>query len=116
MTTFFGFAIADSMFRGNCMINRRVLTVEEVHAIINNGVRSCLNASHTATIAAMHSRYGFDVEIPPPPAPQVTLSNGDSLVIMGVRGLPRLDATRHEYTEAEIASATFSFSLYTVVE
>jgi hypothetical protein len=33
---------------------------------------------------------------------------------MGVRGLPRLEG-RHEYTEEEIAAATFSFSEYTVV-
>ena len=61
----------------------------------------------------MNVRYGIDVAIPET-APQVKLTAGDSLLVMGVRGLPRLDATRHEYTDAEIASASFAFSLYTV--
>lgn len=111
--TFFGFAIADSMFAGDCTISRKSLTADEAKAIINAGVEPCLNPSHQATITAMAVRYGIEVVIPKT-APQVTLNVGDKLVIMGVRGLPRLDATRHEYTDDEIAQATFAFSLYTV--
>lgn len=112
--TYFGFAVADSMFQGDVTIARRCLSVEEAKAIIAGGVIACLNPSHQATIDAAKVRYGIEVEIPAT-APKVSLGTGDQLVVMGVRGLPRLDATRHEYTEDEIASATFAFSLYSVL-
>lgn len=112
MTTFFGFALADSMFSGDCVIERRELTVESVKELIASGVESCCNPSHAATIAAMRSRFSLDVSIPATP-PRVSLRSGDAIIIMGVRGLPRL-TDRHEYTEAEIAAAAFQFSLYRV--
>ncbi|MDO4700694.1 MAG: hypothetical protein Q4A69_08430 [Moraxella sp.] len=111
--TFFGFAIADSMFASDCTITRKSLTADEAKVIISKGVEPCLNPSHQATINAMNSRFDIHVAIPEV-APKVLLQAGDSLLVMGVRGLPRLDATRHEYTNDEIASATFVFSLYTV--
>lgn len=111
---FFGFAIADSMFQGDATIQRRTLTVEQVRELISEGVVPCLNPSHIATIDAMRARYGLEVAIPDR-APQVSLNTGDSVIVMGVRGLPRLDASRHEYTSEEIAGATFSFSIYTVL-
>lgn len=110
--TYFGFALADSMFEGDCVIIRKSLSVDEVRALIADGVLSCLNPSHVATISAMRERFGFDVEIPPTP-PRVSVGNGDAVIVMGVRGLPRL-TDRHEYTESEVASATFTFSLYLV--
>ena len=110
--TFFGFALADAMFATDCVISRRTLSIDEVTALVEQGVEPCLNPSHTATIAAMRERFGIDVLIPETP-PQVALAAGDSLIVMGVRGLPRL-TDRHEYTEEEVASATFSFSVYTV--
>jgi len=109
---YFGFALADSMFVGDCNITRRTIPVEEVKALVAQGVESCCNPSHEATINAMRSRFGIDVAIPETP-PRVSLNTGDSIVVMGVRGLPRL-TDRHEYTEEEVASATFSFSEYTV--
>jgi len=112
MKTYFGFALADSMFVGNCNITRRAVSVEEVKAMVAQGVESCCNFSHSATIDAMRSRFGIDVSIPEAP-PRVALGSGDSIVVMGVRGLPRL-TDRHEYTEEEIASATFTFAMYTV--
>ena len=112
--TFFGFALADSMFSGDCAIQRKTLTADEVGAMAEAGVLTpCLNPSHQATIDAMRSRFGIDVAIPETP-PRVSLGVGDSVVVMGVRGLPRL-TDRHEYTEEEIAQATFSFSVYTVI-
>lgn len=114
MTTFFGFALADSMFQGDALIQRRTLTIEEVMALIEAGVEPCLNPSHAATISAMEGRFGIHVPIPTTP-PRVILAVGDSVVVMGVRGLPRL-TDRHGYTEEEVASATFSFSQYTVVD
>ncbi len=111
MTRYFGFALADSMFFGNCTIRRRELSVDEVKAM-EGSFTPCLNPSHQATIDAMHARFGIGVEIPSQP-PRVSVGSGDSVVVMGVRGLPRL-TDRHEYTEEEIAAATFSFSEYTV--
>ena len=111
--TFFGFALADSMFAGDCSIVRTKITHEEVKKMAENGeLVPCLNPSHAATIAAMKERFGIEVDIPKAP-PQVALSEGDSIVVMGVRGLPRL-TDRHEYTEEEINAATFSFSKYYV--
>jgi len=110
---FFGFALADSMFVGDCDIRRCQLSIDEAKARIEQGVELCLNPSHKATIEAMRSRFGIDMPIPETPA-QVSLGAGDSLVVMGVRGLPRL-TDRHEYTPEEIAKATFSFAEYTVV-
>lgn len=112
--TFFGFALADSMFAGvgTCAITRRPLTVEQVATKVVEGVVSCCNPSHKATIDAMRSRFGLHVEIPQSP-PRATLARYDSVIVMGVRGLPRL-TDRHEYTTEEVAQATFEFSEYTV--
>ena len=112
---YFGFAVADSMFDGSCEISRTVMTAEEVKNLVAAGdVIPCLNPSHQATIDAMRIRYGIDITIPPV-APKVVLNKGDNLLVMSVRGLARLNADRHEYTEDEIASATFSFSKYAVI-
>jgi hypothetical protein len=112
MTVFFGFALADSMFVGDCNVIRQVLNVEEVRQLIRCGVASCLNPSHIATIDAMQKRYNLCVSIPENP-PRVVLNKGDSVIVMGVRGLPRL-TDRHEYTPEEVAKAEFVFSLYSV--
>ncbi len=114
---FFGFALADSMFVGDCTITRSVLspdTAGEMIAIAKQrgDLIPCLNPSHTATIDAMRQRFCIDVAIPDAP-PQVQLAQGDGLIVMGVRGLPRL-TDRHEYTAGEIDQAAFSFALYTV--
>lgn len=63
--TYFGFALADSMFdvAGDCRIERRVLTVEDAKGLIEAGVLSCLNKWHTATVEAMAARYGISVEV-----------------------------------------------------
>lgn len=109
---FFGFALADSMFNGDVVISRHVLSENQVAMKVAQGVTSCCNPSHYATITAMREKYGFEVEIPDTP-PRVSLREGDSVIVMGVRGLPRL-TDRHEYTHEEIASATFQFSMYKV--
>lgn len=113
---FFGFALADSMLSDG-VIKRKTLDVDYAKYLIENHPYSdeltvCLNPSHVATIKAMEARYGIHVDIPATP-PQVKLEHGDSLIVMGVRGLPRL-TDRHEYTDEEIANATFSFALYTM--
>lgn len=119
---YFGFALADSMFAEDCNIKRKSLGNDAgyVQYLLDNPASAdcaetaiCLNPSHKATIVAMNTRYGIHVAIPET-APKVELRSGDKLIVMGVRGLPRLDATRHEYTQEEIDSATFTFTLYSV--
>ena len=112
---YFGFAVADSMFQGDVEVSRSELDLDAVKFLIRKGVVPCLNPSHIATINAMKERYGIDVEIPEK-APQVMLDVGDRLIVMSVRGLPRLDATRHEYSQEEIDGAAFKFSIWEVLE
>ncbi|MBQ9020347.1 hypothetical protein IJ096_03445 [Candidatus Saccharibacteria bacterium] len=103
---FFGFALADEMFAslGDCTISRKTMEPEEVKKLAEEGALTpCLNPSHEATINAM----GLNVPTPEK-APFASLNHGDSVIVMGVR------TDRHEYTEDEIASATFQFSMYTV--
>lgn len=111
---FFGFAVADGMFVGDRVVARRVISVEEVKAMVEAGVSPALNPSHAATIDAMQTRYGLHVEIPET-APKVTLGAGDSIIVMSVRGLPRREGGKAEYSAEEIAGATFEFSFWTVV-
>ena len=112
-TTFFGFGIAPSMFPDDCVIVRTSITPEEVKKMAEDGVLTpCLNPSHAASIDAMRSRFGIDVEIPEK-APVVSLNDGDKVIVMGVQGLPRLEG-RHEYTREEIEAAKFSFSTFSV--
>lgn len=113
MKIYFGFALADSMFTGDCSVRRRRLPIELVREYVAAGVISCLNPSHEATIAAMRSRFGLEVDIPATP-PHVMLQYGDSMLVMGVRGLPRM-TDRHEYSNEEVAQATFEFHEYTVI-
>lgn len=110
---YFCFTIADSMFPGNCSVTRQSLSVEEAQALVARGVISCCNSMHKASIVAAEKRYGITVETPEK-APQVSLASGDAVVVMSVRGLPRLQENRHEYTDAEIEGATFTFGLWTV--
>ena len=112
---YFSFAIADSMLPATCMVAKNTMKPDSSYfkAFFEAEVVSAVNPSHKATLDAAKARYGIDIPIPEK-APQVTLGLRDELLVMSVRGLPRLDATRHEYTEAEIASATFVFSHYIV--
>jgi hypothetical protein len=90
-------------------IRKRKLEVDEARRLIQGAI-PCLNHSHAATIEAMTGRFGIKVEIPEIP-PIVNLQYGDVLIVMGVRGLPRL-TDRHQYTAEEIANASFKFSKY----
>lgn len=114
---YFGFAISDSMFSGagDAFIVRTPLKPYVVRAMaVEGALMPCLNPSHKATIEAMKRRFGIEVEIPETP-PKVSLGVGDAIVVMQVNGLPRL-TDRHEYTEEEIAHATFTFAQYQVVQ
>ncbi len=110
---YFGFALSDSMFNSDVTVVRKTLSLIEVtKALLESEVSFCLNPSHEATVKAARV-MGLQIQVPEKP-PQVSLVLGDSLIIMQVRGLPRL-TDRHEYTEQEVAKATFTFSVWTVV-
>ena len=114
-TTFFGFGLAPSMFDGDGTLEFRQLSADQARELLAEAtaegtLQSCLNPSHVATIEAMRSRYGIDVPVPEK-ALFANLAAGDSLVTMGVRGLPRLE-NRHEYTEEEVGGATFTFTVW----
>ena len=109
---YFGFAIADSMFPATCTVVRKPLEVQEVQEALKGKVEMCLNPSHGATIQAAKNRYNLPLTIPEKP-PQVSLKSGDSVIVMAVRGLPRL-TDRHEYTKEEIDKATFMFGEWSV--
>lgn len=114
MSIFFGFAIADSMFPEDCYPKRRKYTPEQVRRILETKkVEMCLNPHHKATIDAAVNKYNFKIAIPESP-PKISLKEGDSLIVMSVRGLPRLDNTRHEYTQEEIDKAEFAFGIWMV--
>ena len=110
---YFGFAIADGMFPATATVSRRPLTPEATAELMQEGYTSCCNPQHRATNAAAKARYGLDITVPEK-APMVSLKLGDRVIVMSVRGLPRLEENRHEYTEEEIAKATFLFGLWTV--
>lgn len=112
-TTYFGFAVADSMFPANCAASRRPLDVSEVKDLMTAGYVSCCNPQHRPTNEAARERFGLDIAVPEK-APLVKLESGDRVIVMSVRGLPRLEENRHEYTHEEISRATFAFGLWTV--
>ncbi len=112
MATFFGFAIADSMFPPVCNVSRKPISLREAKEVLENEkVEFCLNPSHAPTVEAA-KKLGLKIEIPEA-APKVSLKSGDNVLVMSIRGLPRLEG-RHEYTEEEVARATFSFGIWTV--
>ena len=99
--TFFGFALADSMFSSDCAIVRTAIDHEEVKRMAENGeLTPCLNPSHAATIAAMRERFGIEVEIPETP-PKVVLSQGDSIVVMGVRGAAKANRSSRVFSRGD---------------
>ena len=111
---YFGFAIADGMFPVEATVTRRPVAACDVAAVLAAGYTSCCNPQHRSTLAAAKARFGLDITVPEK-APLVSLKPGDSVMVMSVRGLPRLEENRHEYTTTEIEKASFVFGLWTVV-
>lgn len=112
MTTYLGFAIANSMFPEDCTVRKLPITIEQVQQEISGDISICANPSHLATFAALKVRHAIELEVPDS-APIVSLDSGDSIIVLSVVGLPRL-IDRHEYTADEIDSSTFTFSKYIV--
>lgn len=121
MTVYVGLAISDSMFPEECSVSRRpcppplaMKLLQEPTQDAPEPVVNCCNVSHTATLLALKERFGIDLlsSIPSVP-PKVMLQSGDVLLVLSVRGLPRM-VDRHEYTKEEIQQATFQFGLWEV--
>ena len=108
---FIGLAIADSMFAPDASIQRKPLTVEQVKELVASGVESACNASHANTLQALETKHG--IRLSSQGAPKVNLNIGDSIIVMSVRGLPRLEGTA-QYSDEQIAAATFAFGIWTV--
>lgn len=121
MKIYIGLAVADSMFPESCLVERRPAPLPLVMKLLgpnepgdDSEVVNCCNPSHAASLSALKERFGIDLgaTIPTFP-PKVSLQSGDVLLVMSVRGLPRL-TDRHEYTVSEIAGAQFAFGMWTV--
>ncbi len=110
--TYVGLAMSSTMFQGNCKIARKALSQYQVRERIVKGVISCFNPSHQATIEALRTRFGIEVEIPEL-APKVTLEPGDSLIVLSAHFLRRLNEGE-KYSPEEVNSAIFDFVEYTV--
>lgn len=109
-----GFAIADGMFVGSCIIKKTPLEVEEAREILSQkGYVTVANPSHRLTFEALANKHSI-VITPPPTAPKVLLNQGDEFLVLAVAGLPRLEG-RHEYTQEEVSRCNFSFSLWNVL-
>lgn len=117
--TYVGFAIADSMFPPECVIGRQPVTGAGVRALLHGEFVNCCNASHRATLDALAAAHPNEWEflklvgtVPATP-PKVALASGDRILVVSVRGLPRLTEDRH-YTPEEIAGASFAYGVWTV--
>lgn len=102
------------MFNGRALIQREPLTEHDLRSILSGGVISCLNKSHPATLRALKTRCKIDLPIPEFP-PRISLEIGDSIVLITLRGLPR-HTKSYQYTDGEVARATFSFSRWIRIE
>lgn len=118
MATYFGFAISSTMFESDnsddfITITRKVLDPQSAFfKDLIKGAQSCVNPSHSATISAIKSRFGIEIEIPKSP-PTICLGDGDIIVVAQISGLPRL-TDRHEYSDSEIQGAEIKFIRYKV--
>lgn len=118
---YMGFAVADSMFQNtDAVINRIALdavgtgSFKEAIEAAGDALIVCANPSHKPTFKALKDRFGIDIA-PPAEAISIEMEPGDMLFVASIRGLPRLDASRHEYTEEEVKRASFAFSVWEVL-
>lgn len=109
MTTYFGYATIPD----NAEIRKRKLEIEEVKNLIQNAV-PCIDPKHSAIIELMTKRLGIALDIPTNP-PAVNFQEGDALIVMSVRGLPRLTG-KQRYSHDEAENASFKFSEYKIIQ
>jgi len=115
-TTYIGLAFFAGMLpAGTVEMVKEDLSLEQVQEAIRQGVVSCFNPSHTASIDALREKHGIEVEIPETPT-RISLESGNAIIVLQIRGLLRLSDERREqynspgeYTPEEVNSASFSF-------
>ena len=113
---FVGLALSSTMVKGDAVITRQLLTIEQVTEILSryeDKVVSCCNPSHEATLAAIQMRFGINIRVPST-APKISLDYGDSLVVLSAKFGRRLSGGGH-YTQEDIDRAEFEFVLYHVL-
>lgn len=113
---YFAVALSDGMINSDANITRQALRLGQVKAAINHAMalgtlKPCLDHTHQAILDALYKRYDICISVPSTTA-QVNLAVNDRLIVMNVKGLPRLTANRKEYHLEEIAAATFVFTLW----
>lgn len=111
--TFVGLAMSSTMFGGDILISRKVLTADEAKERLEGDLVSCFNPSHVATIEALRTRFGIEVEVPET-APKVTLEPGDTLIVLSARFSRRLNEGER-FSLEEVNSANFEFVEYRVL-
>ena len=119
--TYFVLKIDDSMFKGlsKILIERKELSPSDAKKIIKeDSIISCCNRNDGPTFNVMSRRFAIDVLIPDKPnyPSDIRLSYGDRILVMSVSLLRTItDSDWYRYTDNEVASAKFLFSLYTIV-
>ncbi|MEL7037266.1 MAG: hypothetical protein AAFO04_16820 [Cyanobacteria bacterium J06592_8] len=115
MNTYAGFAFSLQMKTTKVALFK-VTTIEsnpENWELIKNSI-PVFNKGHIATIKAIKTRFYVDLSIPETP-PSITLNADDIIYVIQVKGLARL-VDRKEYTNEEIANASFSIEKVEVLE
>lgn len=109
--TIVGLAMSSTMFSGDVLISRKMLSADEAKSFLSGGeVISCCNPSHSATLAALREKYTISVPISET-APKVSLEPGDTLLVLSARFSRRL-AEGEKYSPEEVAAANFEFVAY----
>jgi len=115
---YLAFNIGDSMFDDDkdVLILRRNISHDEFYKYLESGnVISCLNGSHQNTIKEIERR--FDVKLPvPKEPPRIKLTQGDAVITISSRGLPRKTQNALEHQSEALERASFHFSLYIILD
>lgn len=107
LMTYIGLAFSAQMLGGlsEADIHYKKVDADYVKSVMTGTYTSCCNPFHKASLSALKKRHGIDVPVDEKP-PKVSLQKGDTLIVMQITGLPR--ETR-EFTDEEVAQATFGF-------
>ena len=109
MSTYIGLAFSAQMLSGSGRIAFEQVPIDQIKV---DGLVSCANPSHKASLDALKTRYGIEIPVSEK-APKVSLANvGDAIIVLQISGLPR--ETR-EFTAEEVAKANFSAMKFTVI-
>lgn len=106
---YFNTAFAASMVPDG-IVEFRTVSVEEASEMLQGEFANVANPTHAPTLSALSRKLG--VNLTQAQGGRVLLSEDDACLVAQISGLPR--ETR-EFTDEEVAAATFSFRLVTLV-